>query len=115
MRYADGPTVEVEVLIQATLDDVWELVSDINLPARFSQEFRGAEWLDDEPRVGARFVGRNWHEAMGDWQTTSIVSRYEPRRAFGWAVTDLDHPSASWWFELEETEGQGVLLRQGAR
>ena len=66
------------------------------------------------PCVGARFRGRNHHAAMGEWETTSFVNRYEPLRAFGWAVTDPDDPSSSWWFELEQ-EPAGVRLRQGTR
>ena len=66
------------------------------------------------PALGARFVGRSRHEALGAWETTSWVNRYEPPRAFGWAVSDPDQPSATWWFELEEEEG-GVRLRQCAR
>lgn len=114
VRYDDAPTVEVDVLIHAPVERVWALVIDIGLPARFSPEFLGATWLDDGPAVGARFIGRNHHKAMGEWETTSVVSRYEPMRAFGWHVTDADNPSASWWFELEQ-EPDGVRLRQGAR
>lgn len=114
MRYAEGPTAEVEVLVEAPPERVWALVTDIDLPARFSQELLGAEWLDEGPALGARFVGRSHHEALGAWETTSWVNRYEPPRAFGWAVSDPDEPSATWWFELEEEEG-GVRLRQCAR
>jgi uncharacterized protein YndB with AHSA1/START domain len=114
MRYADGPTVEVETLVDAPIERVWELVIDIGLPARFSSEFVGATWLDDGPRLSARFVGRSRHAALGEWETTSTVTRYEPRRAFGWDVSDPDNPSSSWWFELEQ-EPEGVRLRQGAR
>lgn len=114
MRYEDGPSIEVDVLIEAPIERVWKLVTDINVPARFSTEFLGARWLDDVPCVGARFVGRNRHAAMGEWETTSFVNRYEPRRAFGWAVTDPDNPSASWWFQLTQ-EPDGVRLRQGTR
>jgi uncharacterized protein YndB with AHSA1/START domain len=114
MKYSDGPSVELDVLVAAPVDRVWRLVADINLPARFSTEFLGARWLDDGPGVGARFQGRSRHKAMGEWQTTSFVTRYEPGRAFSWAVSDVDHPSSSWWFELESEPG-GVRLRQGAR
>jgi hypothetical protein len=114
VRYDEGPTAEVEVLIDAPVEDVWALVADINLPARFSDEFRGARWLDDKPEVGARFVGRNWHKAMGEWETTSIVSRYEPMRVFGWCVTDLENPTSTWWFELQPEAGH-VRVRQGTR
>lgn len=114
MRYADGPTVEVDVLIAAPVEEVWEIVTDINLPAEFSTEFLGAEWLDDGPALGAGFVGHNRHDALGEWETTSWVNRFEPPHAFGWAVSDPDNPSATWWFALDEQEG-GVRVRQGAR
>lgn len=101
-------------MIDASLERVWELVTDIDLPARFSTEFVGADWLDDAPCLGARFRGRNHHPAIGEWETTSYVNRYEVGRAFGWAVSDPEHPSATWWFELDQAPG-GVRLRQGAR
>jgi len=114
MRYTDSPTAEVEVAISAPVERVWELVSDINLPARFSSEFRGAEWLDGGPALGARFVGRNSHSAIGEWQTTCTLTRYEAQRAFEWAVGDLEQPAARWRFELEPT-ADGVRLRQWAQ
>ncbi|MBV9951426.1 MAG: SRPBCC family protein [Acidimicrobiia bacterium] len=110
MRYVDGPTVEVDVFIAAPAGRVWELVTDIELPARFSSELQEAAWVED----GVRFVGRNFHPAMGEWETTSFVSRREPLRAFAWDVSDPDDPSSSWWFELEPGPG-GVHLRQGMR
>jgi hypothetical protein len=51
---------------------------------------------------------------MGEWETVSIVNRYEPMREFGWCVTDVDEPSSTWWFELEQ-QRDGVRLRQRAR
>ncbi|HUP86997.1 MAG TPA: SRPBCC family protein [Acidimicrobiales bacterium] len=120
-RYADGPTVVVSIDVDAPATRVWELVTDINVPARFSPEFQGADWLDDvgdAPRLGARFVGRNGHAAQGEWETTSWVNRLEPLRAFGWAVSDPEEPSATWWFELDSADddnGRPVRLRQGAR
>ena len=114
VKYADGPAAEVEVTIDAPAQRVWELVSDINLPARFSKEFQGAVWLDDEPGLGARFVGRNAHSALGAWETTSWVNRYEPLREFGWAVSDPGNPSSTWWFALDEVGGR-IRLRQGGR
>lgn len=114
MRYADGPTVAVETVVAAPVARVWSLVADIGLPARFSTELLGARWIDDERGVGARFAGRNRHDAIGEWETTCHVVRYEQERAFEWAVTDPEAPSASWWFELEE-HPVGTLVRQGMR
>jgi uncharacterized protein YndB with AHSA1/START domain len=115
MKYADGPTVEVEIHIDAPPSRVWELISDIDLPARFSSEFQGASWVDtDTPGVGAIFLGRNEHPAVGSWETTSHVVAFEPERRFEWAVTDPKEPSASWRFELQP-DGDGTLLRQWMR
>ena len=115
MRYDEGPSVEVDVVVQAPAQRVWGLVTDIGLGARFSAEFKGAEWLDPGPAVGARFVGRNAHPALGEWETTSWVNLYEPGRAFGWAVSDPDSPSATWWFRLSDDGGGGVRLAHGGR
>lgn len=116
MRYADTPTADVSIEIAAPADLVWPLVVDINLPARFSEEFRGAEWIDPapEPGLGARFVGRSGHPARGEWQTTCTVTRFDVNRAFEWTVGDLDVPAARWRFELEPTS-TGTRLRQWAQ
>lgn len=115
MRYSDGPTAEVETIVDAPSDVVWRLVCDIDLPAKFSSEFKGARWLDATgPALGARFIGRNEHPAMGGWETTSTIVAYEPERVLAWAVGDPDQPSASWRFELEP-EGEGTRLRQRAQ
>jgi len=113
VKYADGPTVQVEMVVEAPVDVVWSLVTDISLPARFSTEFCGATWIDP-PALGARFHGRSRHDALGEWETVSFVSRYESPKAFAWEVGDPDNPSASWWFELHE-QTPGVLVRYGAR
>jgi uncharacterized protein YndB with AHSA1/START domain len=114
MRYADGPTVQLDVFVDAPPARVWPLVSDIDLPSRFSEEFQGGSWLDDGgPAVGARFKGRNRHEAAGEWETTSVVVECVPERAFAWAVGDPERPSATWGFELSR-EGEGTRLRQHA-
>ena len=99
--------------IAAAPDAVWALVSDIALPARFSGEFVGAQWLDGAsgPQVGARFVGRNRHDAIGTWETTSTVTDCDPPLRFGWAVGEPDVPSARWRFTLQPT-GDGTRLTQ---
>ena len=116
MRYAEGPTVEVDVVVDAPVDRVWALVSDINLPARFSSELQEARWNEgsDDPRVGARFTGRNRHPAIGEWETTCTVTEWEPERSFGWLVGDPADPSARWRFDLDDLGGR-VRLRQWAQ
>jgi uncharacterized membrane protein len=108
VRYADGPTVEVEVHIDAPPSAVWPLVRDIATPARFSEELQEVRWLDESQ---TRFAGRNHHAAIGEWETTCFVIADEPERVFAWAVGDADAPSASWRFTLEPGDG-GTVLRQ---
>jgi len=109
VKYADGPTVEVQADIDAAPAVVWALVSDISTPVRLSEELQEVRWLDSE-----RFVGRSRHPAIGEWETTCTVVRREPERAFGWVVGDRDHPSAEWRFTLEPTGG-GTRLHQWMR
>jgi hypothetical protein len=106
-RYADNPTVQVQAWIGASPRRVWELVSDIELMPTMSQELQSIEWLDGvtEPAVGARFVGRSKHDALGEWATTSHVIECEPERVFAWAVENPANPTAIWRFRLEPKNG----------
>ncbi|MDQ0383093.1 SRPBCC family protein [Amycolatopsis thermophila] len=112
-RYADTPTVEVRTWIDAPPERVWALVSDIGLMPELSDELQSVEWAEGSsgPVVGARFVGHNRHEAMGEWSTTSHVVECEPGRVFAWAVEDPDHPSSVWRFRLTPRDG-GTELAQ---
>src|SRR2546423_913482 len=73
MKYADGPSVEVEAWIDAPPAVVWAFVSDIATPCQFSQELQETRWIDD-----THFAGRNHHDAVGEWETTCTVVANEP-------------------------------------
>jgi hypothetical protein len=106
-RYSDRPTVEVRTWIDARPAQVWALVADIGLMPAMSSELQSAQWLDGAtgPALGARFIGRSKHAAMGEWATTSHVVELEPARVFGWAVEDPASPAALWRFRLEPRDG----------
>jgi len=112
-RYADKPTVEVSIEIDAPPERVWAIVSDIAVMPGASPELQAVEWLDGRsgPGLGARFAGHNRHEAFGEWSTESVIVQYDPPRVFAWAVGDPEEPSAIWRFTLEAREG-GTLLRE---
>ena len=115
LRYSDCPSTQAEVLIAAPAAVVWALVCDIQLPARFSSEFNGGEWLDgaSSPAPRAQFVGRNHHPAIGHWETTSTICEFQPEQVLGWAVGDPDQPSALWRFTLvADADGTGTRLTQ---
>jgi uncharacterized protein YndB with AHSA1/START domain len=115
-RYGDTPTVEVATWIDAPPQRVWAVVSDIHVMPSLSPELQSVSWLDDvtDPGLGHRFVGRNHHEALGEWHTVSYIVECEPPRAFAWAVEDPDTPSAVWRFRLEPA-GAGTRLVQRAQ
>ncbi|MEU0463024.1 SRPBCC family protein [Amycolatopsis sp. NPDC006131] len=115
-RYADTPTVEVRTWVDAPPERVWALVSDIGLMPGMSDELQSVEWVDGAtgPAVGARFVGRSKHEALGEWATTSEIVEFEPGRVFAWAVGDPAEPSATWRFRVEPRDG-GTELSQWMR
>ncbi|MGD9701911.1 MAG: SRPBCC family protein [Acidimicrobiia bacterium] len=96
--------MSVDAVIDGSAAAVWELVSDITLPTRFSSELAVVEWLGDDssPRVGARFAGRSQHAAIGGWQTECVITAYQPPRCFEWSVGDPGHPSSIWRFTVTE-------------
>ncbi|MDQ1493064.1 MAG: hypothetical protein QOD57_604 [Actinomycetota bacterium] len=116
MRFTDRPTTQTDVYVAAPPDAVWPLVTEIMTPSKFGTELQEAIWLDADraPCLGARFTGRNFHPARGEWETTSTVVDFVPERRFAWAVGDPDEPSAVWRLELAP-EGSGTRLRYWAQ
>ncbi|MFI6867795.1 SRPBCC family protein [Nocardia sp. NPDC050406] len=116
MRYRDHPTVEVAERISCDAATAWALVTDIGLPARCSNELQSVEWLDgaDRVAVGARFRGRNRHDAMGEWETVCEVVEVEDGRRWVWNVRGPMGISGTWGFEVEPAR-EGVIVRQWAR
>jgi len=112
-RYADKPTVEVEIWIDAPPERVWSIVADIELMPTMSSELESVQWCDGAigPAVGHRFVGRSKHDALGEWATTSHVVECEEPRVLGWAVQDPENPTALWRFTLNPADG-GTRLRE---
>ena len=110
VKFSDGPGTVAEVDIDAPPDRVWPLVTDIQLPARFSEEFTGAVWVDDGPALGAVFEGSNTHAAIGEWTVRCHVHAFESGVSFGWSTEPEDAPGARWRFDLEPNTG-GTRLR----
>lgn len=110
-RIADGPGVVAEIDTNARPKAVWEVVSDINMPALFSDEFVGADWITDgEVGVGSKFNGKNSIPGVREWETECIVTRWVEKQEFEWRITDQENPGAIWRFELAE-QGPGTRLR----
>lgn len=98
----NAPEAAVGVDIAAPPERVWDVVTDIALLPAFSTELQSVHWESgfDGPALGARFVGRNRHPAVGEWTTLSEVVALERPRTFGWAVGSPESPVATWTFGL---------------
>ncbi|MFZ2239551.1 MAG: SRPBCC family protein [Gordonia amarae] len=118
MLYRDAPTVEVSTLIEgATGDQVWDLVTDINLPTHAAGELESTEWVGDPGvAVGARFRGTNSSEDMGTWIGECEITEVDPGRRWVWQVGSAagGDPWATWAFEVEPSS-KGTIVRQWAR
>jgi Polyketide cyclase / dehydrase and lipid transport len=116
VRYRDQPTMEVEERVAADPAVIWALVTDIDLPSRFSDELQRVEWLDgaSEVAVGNRFRGTNENVHLGQWQTECTVVEVEPERRWVWEVRAGDAVMATWGFELDAGR-EAVRVRQWAR
>ena len=116
VRYRDRPTVEVEERIAADPAAIWALVTDIDLPARFSDELQTVEWIGGAGgvAVGNRFRGRNQNSIIGDWETECEVVEVEQGRRWVWAVHGPDGVMATWGFEVDPGR-EAVTVRQWAR
>lgn len=111
----DLPSRRVAVPVSVAPQRLWPLVTDIQLPGRFSDEFRRAEWITGNgPAEGAVFRGYNENRAIGAWHTDSTVTALHPHDLFEWTVGDLDSPIARWRFEIASGElAQSVELGPG--
>ncbi|MGE3287860.1 MAG: SRPBCC family protein [Pseudonocardia sp.] len=116
-RYADQPTVERSIWIDAPPAHVWQIASDIRQMPEMSAELQEAEWLDGAtgPEFGVRFRGRNRHDAIGEWETTSYVVECIPGEVFTWAVGDPEFPAATWRFTVVPGDTGGTWLTQWVR
>lgn len=116
MRHRDQPTVEAVQRLSCDPDTAWRYVTDITLPARVSTELAAVEWIGgaDHVAVGARFKGRNRHEAFGEWETVCEIVEVEPGRRWVWNVVHPGGVGATWGFEVEPASG-GSLVRQWGR
>lgn len=108
--FDDGPGTWVEIEIAAPPSAVWAACTDLNLPARYSDEYKGGAWVDGGPHLGAEFKGSNENEQIGAWDLISYVDKCVENEVFGWATSDPENPGARWWFTLTPTDA-GTRLR----
>lgn len=110
MRLIDRPTIAACAAVPAPPNAVWELITDLDAPGKWSPEYNGGTWLDGATgaALGARFEGRN---SIGErtWTSTSTVTVFLPGVTYAWATGDAESPGAVWRHDLTETGDKTVL------
>jgi hypothetical protein len=91
------------VVVDATPDEVWRLVTSIERTGEWSPVCTSCAWEPpyDGPEVGAWFTGRN-EKGSRVWETRSRVVVAEPGRSFAWLVGG---GFVRWGFEIAPLTG----------
>lgn len=104
---------QVTVHVEAPVDRVWGLVSDITRMGEWSPEVYEAEWADGAtgPAVGARFKARNRRFGFLKYGNTSLVVVAEPGQEFAFVQGRADKFRMKWTYRLESS-GSGTDLTE---
>lgn len=95
-------TNRTTAVIDAPVEAVYALVSDVTRTGEWSPTCRACEWENPSQRgVGARFTGHN-ETAARRWSTTSTVVTAAPGREFAWEV---GQGYVRWGYLLAAREG----------
>ncbi|HET6908464.1 MAG TPA: SRPBCC family protein, partial [Mycobacteriales bacterium] len=107
-----GKSSEASIVVDAPIEAVWALVSDVTRTGEWSVECRGADWIDGAtgPVRGARFRGRNRRNATRWSRVCELLDVHAPRQIV-WRTlpTRLLPDSTRWEFELTP-DGAGTKL-----
>jgi len=96
---SDQPSDSATLVISASPERLYGLVTDVAGMGRLSPECTGGKWLDGAtgPTVGARFRGTN-RRGIVRWSTTSTVVVADPGREFTFQTPDS---GAQWSYRFE--------------
>lgn len=110
-----GQSCAASVAIDAPVEAVWALISDVTRTGEWSVECCGADWLGGVtgPAVGARFRGRN-RRNLARWSRTCELLATEPPRRLAWRTlpTRLLPDSTQWEFDLSSDGRQTTLTER---
>ena len=105
-------TGEASIVIAASPERVWALVSDVTRMGEWSPENVGGRWLDRAtgPAVGARFRGTN-RRGKRSWSTTCQVLVADPGRELAFATGSAARPQTVWRYQMGPVP-EGTRLRE---
>ena len=105
----------VEVVVDAPMQQVWEVIADVTRIGEWSHECHAARWLDDADGAspGVRFRGRN-RAGWARWGRTCEIVTADPPSQIVWRTvpTPLFPDSTQWRIQLEPTSDDQTLIRQ---
>lgn len=94
--------------MDAPVDRVWALVTDVTRIGEFSPETFEGEWIDGAtgPAVGARFRGHVKRNQKGPtYWTQCNVTLCEPNRTFEFDVVTAGRVVNTWGYRLQPADG----------
>jgi uncharacterized protein YndB with AHSA1/START domain len=107
-------TGRVEAVVDAPVEAVWSVVSDVTRTSEWSHECRHVEWLTDahEPAQGARFRGTN-KAGPWTWRRTSEILTVDPPRKLAWRTipTLRYRDSTEWQIALHALDGRTRIIQ----
>ena len=104
----------VEVVVDATVQEVWQVISNVTRVGEWSHECHAARWLGgaDGPAPGVRFRGRN-RAGWARWGRTCEIVTVDPPRLIVWrTVPTLIFPdSTQWQVELNPSADRTLITQ----
>ena len=89
----------VTVVVDAPVQDVWQVVSDVRRTGEWSHECRSAQWLAGatDAAPGVRFRGRNRTRGLRWTRLCEIVAVDEPSELAWRTVPSWRYPDSTGW------------------
>ena len=96
--------VSVSVEINAPVEKVWAMITDLPRMGEWSPENKGGEWMKGATTaaVGASFKGKNGN-GKKNWSTSVKVNALEAPRKFSFGLMVFGKNWCDWVYELEPT------------
>jgi uncharacterized protein YndB with AHSA1/START domain len=96
--------VSVSVEINAPVEKVWAMITDLPRMGEWSPENQGGKWAKGAtgPAVGATFKGRN-KNGKKKWGTNVAVNACDAPKKFSFGLMVLGKNWCDWVYEIEPT------------
>jgi hypothetical protein len=107
----------VDVEVDAAVQDVWSVVSDVTRVGEWSHECRSAEWMSGATLAapGVRFRGRNRARGLAWSRTCEIVAVEEPHEIVWRTVPSWLYPDSTEWSIRLQASARGTRITQTFR